>query len=202
MFLFPILAIALLFSLSIFVHELGHFLAARALGMAADVFSIGMGPALWKRKFGATVWKIGAIPFGGYVALPQMDPNCSRREGGRDRDRRQGQGRVQWRGLNPEPRTPNPAFSRGCRRGRRSSCPSRERRGTSSLPSCWPRWCGSPASPRRCRNEAPSSDLSKRTARRPPRGWRRGMKSRRSTGVRSLRGSNWRKGSRWRRPMP
>jgi len=75
MFLLPILAIVLLFSLSIFVHELGHFLAARALGMAADVFSIGMGPALWKRKFGATVWKIGAIPFGGYVALPQMDPN-------------------------------------------------------------------------------------------------------------------------------
>ena len=74
--LLPILAIALLFSLSIFVHELGHFLAARAVGMVADVFSIGMGPALWKRKFGETVWKIGAIPFGGYVALPQMDPNA------------------------------------------------------------------------------------------------------------------------------
>lgn len=75
MFLIPLLLIALLFSLSIFVHELGHFLAARALGMVADVFSIGMGPAIWKRKFGATVWKIGWIPFGGYVALPQMDPN-------------------------------------------------------------------------------------------------------------------------------
>ena len=73
--LLPILAILLLFSLSIFVHELGHFLVARALGLVADVFSIGMGPALWKRKVGATVWKIGAIPFGGYVALPQMDPN-------------------------------------------------------------------------------------------------------------------------------
>jgi membrane-associated protease RseP (regulator of RpoE activity) len=75
MFLLPILAMALRFSLRIFGHELGQFLAARALGMAADVFSIGMGPALWKRRFGATVWKIGAIPFGGYVALPQMDPN-------------------------------------------------------------------------------------------------------------------------------
>lgn len=73
--LLPILAIVLLFSLSIFVHELGHFIAARLLGMVADVFSIGMGPALWKRRFGSTVWKIGAIPFGGYVALPQMDPN-------------------------------------------------------------------------------------------------------------------------------
>lgn len=71
-----ILAMLLLFSLSIFVHELGHFLAARALGLAADVFSIGLGPALWQRRIGATTWKIGWIPFGGYVALPQMDPNA------------------------------------------------------------------------------------------------------------------------------
>ena len=71
----PILTIALLFSLSIFVHELGHFLAARALGMVADVFSIGMGKAIWKRKVGETTWQIGWLPFGGYVALPQMDPN-------------------------------------------------------------------------------------------------------------------------------
>ena len=69
------LAMLLLFSASIFVHELGHFLAARAFGMVADVFSIGMGPALWKRKIGATTYKIGWIFFGGYVALPQMDPN-------------------------------------------------------------------------------------------------------------------------------
>jgi regulator of sigma E protease len=70
-----ILAMLLLFSLSIFVHELGHFLAARALGLVADVFSIGMGQALWKRKRGDTVFQIGWLPFGGYVALPQMDPN-------------------------------------------------------------------------------------------------------------------------------
>ena len=70
-----ILAMLALFSLSIFVHELGHFLAARALGLVADVFSIGMGPAIWKRKIGATSWQIGWLPFGGYVALPQMDPN-------------------------------------------------------------------------------------------------------------------------------
>ena len=70
-----ILAMFLLFSLSIFVHELGHFLAARAFGMVADVFSIGMGKAVWKRKAGATTYQIGWLPFGGYVALPQMDPN-------------------------------------------------------------------------------------------------------------------------------
>jgi len=43
--------------------------------MVADVFSIGMGPAIWKRKTGATTYQIGAIPFGGFVLLPQMDPN-------------------------------------------------------------------------------------------------------------------------------
>lgn len=70
-----VLAMLLLFSASIFVHELGHFLAARAFGMVADVFSIGMGKAIWKRKVGGTSYQIGWLPFGGFVALPQMDPN-------------------------------------------------------------------------------------------------------------------------------
>jgi regulator of sigma E protease len=70
-----IFAMLVLFSLSIFVHELGHFLAARAFGMVADVFSIGMGKAIWKRKRGDTTYQVGWLPFGGYVALPQMDPN-------------------------------------------------------------------------------------------------------------------------------
>ena len=84
-----ILAMLLLFSLSIFVHELGHFLAARAFGMVADVFSIGMGKAIWKRKAFGTTLQIGWLPFGGFVALPQMDPNsflegASSGDGGRD----------------------------------------------------------------------------------------------------------------------
>lgn len=98
-----LLAVLLLFSLSIFVHELGHFLAARALGMAADVFSIGMGKAVWKRKIGATQWQIGWLPFGGFVALPQMDPN-SFLQGTGNRVQDSG-GSV---GPAPEPRTPNP----------------------------------------------------------------------------------------------
>ena len=63
-----ILAIILLFALTILVHEGGHFLAARLLGLVADTFSIGMGPALWRRKIGATTYKIGLLPIGGYVA--------------------------------------------------------------------------------------------------------------------------------------
>ena len=65
-----------LFSLAVFVHEFGHFLAARLLGMRADVFSIGFGPALWKRTFRGTEWRFSAIPFGGYVSLPQLDPEA------------------------------------------------------------------------------------------------------------------------------
>lgn len=85
MLLLSVIAIFLLFSLSIFVHELGHFLVARLLGMTADVFSIGMGKAVWSRKWGNTIYKIGALPIGGYVALPQMDPN-SFLEGGNGAD--------------------------------------------------------------------------------------------------------------------
>ncbi len=64
----------LLFSLAVFIHELGHFVVARLLGMRADVFSIGFGPALWKKKIRGTEVRISAIPFGGYVSLPQLDP--------------------------------------------------------------------------------------------------------------------------------
>jgi regulator of sigma E protease len=68
------LAVIVLFGLCIFIHELGHFLAAKALGMVIDVFSIGFGPAIWKKKIGGVLFKIGIFPLGGYVALPQMDP--------------------------------------------------------------------------------------------------------------------------------
>ena len=69
------LGILLLFSVTVFVHEAGHFLVAKALGLVADAFSIGMGPALWQKKIGETTYRIGCLPVGGYVALPQLDPN-------------------------------------------------------------------------------------------------------------------------------
>lgn len=68
-----------LFSLAVFIHELGHFLVARLLGLRADVFSIGFGPALWKRRVGGTELRFSAIPFGGYVSLPQLDPEGMQR---------------------------------------------------------------------------------------------------------------------------
>ena len=67
-------AVFLFFSISILVHEGGHFLAARLLGLRADAFSLGFGPILLKRSWRGTEFRFCAIPFGGYVALPQLDP--------------------------------------------------------------------------------------------------------------------------------
>lgn len=67
--------VALLFTLAIFIHEFGHYLAARLLGLKVDAFSIGFGPAIWKKTVGGIEYKIGCVPFGGYVALPQLDPS-------------------------------------------------------------------------------------------------------------------------------
>lgn len=68
-------AVLLFFGFSIFVHEFGHFLAARACGFRIDAFSIGFGKAIWKKKVGETEYKICWIPLGGYVMLPQLDPS-------------------------------------------------------------------------------------------------------------------------------
>lgn len=63
----------LFFGASIFVHELGHFLAARWRGLKVERFSIGMGPRLfgWKDKQGVE-WRVSLFPVGGYVLLPQL----------------------------------------------------------------------------------------------------------------------------------
>jgi len=72
--IFNIFLIIFLFGFSIFIHELGHFLAARWRGLAVDAFSIGFGKALWKKKVSDVEYRLGMLPFGGYVALPQMVP--------------------------------------------------------------------------------------------------------------------------------
>lgn len=54
----------------VFVHEMGHFLVARWAGVRVDVFSIGFGPELWGwTARSGTRWKIGCLPFGGYVKM-------------------------------------------------------------------------------------------------------------------------------------
>jgi regulator of sigma E protease len=68
-----LLAIVLVFGIVIFVHELGHFLAAKAVGVYAPRFSIGFGPRLWSRKWGETEYMIAALPLGGYVRMASRE---------------------------------------------------------------------------------------------------------------------------------
>lgn len=69
---FIVFEVLLIFNLIIFVHELGHFLAARWRGLKVDRFAIWFGKPLWKKKIGDVEYALGWIPAGGYVALPQM----------------------------------------------------------------------------------------------------------------------------------
>jgi regulator of sigma E protease len=78
-----ILAPVLVFGLVIFVHELGHFLAAKAVGVYAPRFSIGFGPTLWRRKRGETEYVLAALPLGGYVRMAsRLDQETAFLEGG------------------------------------------------------------------------------------------------------------------------
>lgn len=63
----------LLFSILIFVHELGHFLAAKASGVRVNEFSMFMGPAIFKKQVGETLYAIRCIPIGGYCAMEGED---------------------------------------------------------------------------------------------------------------------------------
>ena len=64
----------LLFALAIIIHEFGHFIVALKLGLRVDAFSVGFGPALWKRRVNGVEYRISAIPLGGYVSIPDVDP--------------------------------------------------------------------------------------------------------------------------------
>lgn len=78
------IAIALLaLSFCIFIHELGHFIAAKKRGLIADRFSIGFGPRLFGWKWRGTDFRISLLPLGGYVSLPQL-ADMGRLEGGEE----------------------------------------------------------------------------------------------------------------------
>ena len=72
--IFILLEVLALFNLLIFVHELGHFLAARWRGLKVERFAIWFGKPLWKKEINGVEYCLGCIPAGGYVSLPQMAP--------------------------------------------------------------------------------------------------------------------------------
>ncbi|HNC51439.1 MAG TPA: RIP metalloprotease RseP [Accumulibacter sp.] len=70
-FLYYLAAFALILGILVVVHEFGHYLAARLVGVKVLRFSVGFGRPLWARRFGrdGTEWAIGAFPLGGYVKM-------------------------------------------------------------------------------------------------------------------------------------
>lgn len=71
---FYIVLCVLLFALAILIHEFGHFVVALKLGLRVEAFSIGFGQALWKKRVNGVEYRIGWIPLGGYVSIPDVDP--------------------------------------------------------------------------------------------------------------------------------
>ena len=63
----------LIFSFLIFIHEFGHFITAKLSGVQVNEFSMFMGPAIWKKQIGETLYSIRCIPIGGYCAMEGED---------------------------------------------------------------------------------------------------------------------------------
>jgi regulator of sigma E protease len=75
-----VLPFLILISMITFVHEMGHFVAGRLCGVRVDTFSLGLGPELWARvdRMGRR-WRVGILPFGGYVKFHDPEPFTDRR---------------------------------------------------------------------------------------------------------------------------
>ncbi len=69
-----LIEVVVLFNLLIIVHELGHFLAARWRGLVVEKFGVWFGKPIWKKTINGVQYSLGSIPFGGFVALPQLAP--------------------------------------------------------------------------------------------------------------------------------
>lgn len=73
-FLVDLVTVTIVLGIMIFVHEWGHFAAAKLCGVRVDVFSLGFGPRLFGVKRGDTDYRISALPFGGYVRMAGDNP--------------------------------------------------------------------------------------------------------------------------------
>lgn len=73
MYILYIIFAILIFSFLIAIHEFGHFITAKLFGVKVNEFSICMGPAIWKKQKGETLYAIRCIPIGGYCAMEGED---------------------------------------------------------------------------------------------------------------------------------
>lgn len=63
----------LFFGLLVSIHELGHFITAKLCGVRVNEFAVGMGPAIFKKQKGETLYSLRCIPFGGFCAMEGED---------------------------------------------------------------------------------------------------------------------------------
>lgn len=70
---FTIIIAVISFGVIIFIHELGHFITAKSIGVKVNEFAIGMGPAIFKIKKGETLYAIRILPIGGFVSMEGED---------------------------------------------------------------------------------------------------------------------------------
>src|ERR1700727_3149961 len=73
-FITAILAVSIVLGIMIFVHEWGHFIAAKLSGVRVEVFSLGFGTRLFGVTRGDTDYRLSALPFGGYVRMAGDNP--------------------------------------------------------------------------------------------------------------------------------
>ena len=72
---YDIVAFLIVISIIVLIHEFGHFIVAKKLGVKVEKFSLGFGPKIFGKKMGETEYVISALPLGGYVKLLGEDPS-------------------------------------------------------------------------------------------------------------------------------
>lgn len=115
----------------VFVHELGHFLVAKACGVKCEKFYLGFDIGGWKLakfQWGETEYGIGALPLGGYVKMLGQDDNPARAAEERDARKR---------------RKPKAPAAMPCSRRKAPPRPNPKRRNRSTRAATWPRACRS-----------------------------------------------------------
>ncbi len=74
---FSLLRFGAVFSVLVFVHEAGHFLAAKWRKVTVEEFGFGLPPRIWGKKFKGTIYSLNAVPLGGFVKLKGEDPEVA-----------------------------------------------------------------------------------------------------------------------------
>src|SRR5918998_6484078 len=72
-----ILPFVFILGTAVVLHEFGHFIVAKLLGVRVETFSVGFGPRLFGRQFGTTDYRLSLIPLGGYVKLGGDESNAA-----------------------------------------------------------------------------------------------------------------------------